>query len=435
MTKATRNQKAAVARARGRQTQMQSVPAAPAPGIGPAPPGAPPSNTAPANYMDGQTTIFRAGIDSLYISWPGSLFQDMSDRLEAFKCQAQSPDLAERSQATFELLGHRFEVSDKGRGKFAFVLKDNWFDFQISRTSSQSMPLAVAQIKSELLSKSCYQESVLRADTLLSYLGDAEGQKVSRVDLCADFITDFDVAGLPQDGWITRAAAIDTHTVKRKFSGYSIGYGGDIKCRLYDKTLEIEKSNKSYMYELWAANGWLGEHPVWRLEFEFRRSVLRELGIESTADFPDKLNGLWQYGMQDFLRLTVPSASDSLKTRWPEHPLWVALRQARFGQGGLSPLSRTRKERLPSNEFLFVNGLGVLTSFMAQEGISDLSEAITAYVRGAANYHRNRRESGYSLGGYVSRRVSAKIRKFNSRPASTLKDKSADEYRKAKEGE
>jgi hypothetical protein len=54
------------------EPQVPCAPAAPAPGYA-ASKGAPPSNTAPANYIDGSTCIFRTGIDSLYLSWAGML--------------------------------------------------------------------------------------------------------------------------------------------------------------------------------------------------------------------------------------------------------------------------------------------------------------------------------------------------------------------------
>ena len=82
-----------------------------------------------------------------------------------------------------------------------------------------------------------------------------------------------------------------------------------------------------------------------------------------------------------------------------------------------------------------MHGLGNLTSFMAKYRYTDLSEALTAFAEKAFKHHSTRRESSFSLGTYLARKISEKVRKFNVRPASTLKDKSPDAYRKAKEGE
>ena len=73
------------------EAQACHAPSAPAPGSDTST-GAPPSNTAPANYIDGSTRIFRPGIDSLYLSWSGTLFQDIDDQLTGLKALAQSPN-------------------------------------------------------------------------------------------------------------------------------------------------------------------------------------------------------------------------------------------------------------------------------------------------------------------------------------------------------
>jgi hypothetical protein len=397
--------------------------------------GAPPSNTAPANYIDGSTRIFRAGIDSLYLSWSGTLSQEYDELLTDLKAKAQSPEPKEQCQATLQLFDHRFEVSDKGKGRFPFVLRDNWYHIQLSRTHSSSMPMAVAQISSEVLSKSGYLESVKRLEYLISQLGEVGQQKISRIDVCVDFYTEHDLESIPRKSWVTHALGFAAHYIGPQFSGYSFGMGGQLSARLYDKYLEIKKSNKTFFYELWKEGGWLGELPVWRLEFQFRRPVILETGVNSTDDLEKSLNGLWQYACQNWLRLTLPSNTDTAKTRWLDHPLWVELKEARFNGGDVSPLYRTRKERLPSDEFLYVNGMGAFTSLMASEGISNLDEALRLYVQRAQKYHRARRASGNSLGTYVAAKAMQKARKFNTRLKSDPKERDPKAYQKAKGGE
>ncbi len=179
----------------------------------------------------------------------------------------------------------------------------------------------------------------------------------------------------------------------------------------------------------------MGELPVWRMEFQIRRERLNEMGINSTLDLEHKLNGLWQYCCQNWLRLTLPSDTDSAKTRWPNHPLWAALQKANFGSGGMQPLARTRKVRLPSAERLCVHGLSSVTSIMARDGIKSLDEALQVWAQELHAHHRNRRESGYSLGTYLKVMVAQKERKFNTQMEKDFKDSDPEAYRKAKEGE
>jgi hypothetical protein len=397
--------------------------------------GAPPSNTAPANYVDDSTCIYRTGIDSIYLSWSGKLSEEYDEILSGLKDRAQSPKLNEQSQAILQLLDHRFEVSDKGRGRFPFVIRDNWFDIQISRRHATAMPLATAQIRSEVLSKSGYRLAVKKLELLISIIGEVNQQKISRIDICADFYTDYHLDVIRPIAWVMKALDYVVHHIGPKLSGFSFGMGGCLSGRLYDKYLEIQKSHKTFFYQLWQERGWLGELPVWRLEFQFRREVLREMGITSTNDLDKNLDGLWQYACQKWLRLTLPSNTDTAKTRWPEHPLWIALKNAHFNEQNVKPLHRTRKERLPSEEFLYVNGMGAFTSLMAAQGITELDEAVKTYLIGAQNYHRNRRESGHSLGTYVHAKAMQKARKFNTRLKPDPIDNDPEAYQKAKEGE
>ena len=59
--------------------------------------GAPPSNTAPTNYIQ----ILRNGIDSIYLSYPGNLYPDKNNDLADKKVLAQSPIPLERQRPRF----------------------------------------------------------------------------------------------------------------------------------------------------------------------------------------------------------------------------------------------------------------------------------------------------------------------------------------------
>jgi len=435
MTKQTRNQVITDTSAGTAEAQSLCAPAVPALDCDTLK-GAPPSNTAPANYIDESTHVFRTGVDSLYLSWSGTLNQEFDDLLTNLKEKAQSPNPAEESQAVLRLLDHHFEVSDKGQGRFPFLIKDNWFDIQISRTSSTSMPLAMAKISSELLTKSGFSASVRKLESIISQLGDIEQQKISRIDICVDFFTEFDLEKIPRIAWLNKASRLSLEYDGFRLTGFMFGKGGVIVGRLYDKAWEIETvSKKTFFYPLWVEGGWLGELPVWRMEFQFRREALKGMGVDSTQDLDENLNGLWQYCCQKWLRLTLPSNSDTARTRWPNHPLWTALQEARLGSGTMQPLYRTRKERLPSNERLCVHGLSSITSIMARDGISSLDEALKVWAKDLHAHHRNRRESNYSLGTYLKAKVAQKGRKFNTLLEKDLRDSDPEAYRKAKEGE
>ena len=360
-------------------------------------PGAPLSNTAPANCIEvsSEPRILRFGVDSLYLSYQGTLAREWVGRLEGLKLAAQSLDDREQALAQARIREHLFEVLGRGRGRFAYVLRDNAFQVQLTGPESVSLPMAYAQVGSELLTAVGFEEGERRLRFVCNSLGRVLGEaNLSRVDLFVDFLCDESIDSWPVGAWVTRAHKIDRHHVQRQFSGWSIGLGGVVGARLYDKTMEFEKSGKDYLKPLWAAQGWQEGQTVWRLEFELKREALAEVGVRVISDLRSNLCGLWAYATGSWLRLTLPNPADATQTRWPTHPLWAGLSALDWGNPSAPSLARVRVERLPADEALFVNGLGGITSFMAREGITDLGEGFGEFLVQADRFHEHRARSG-----------------------------------------
>jgi hypothetical protein len=132
--------------------------------------------------------------------------------------------------------------------------------------------------------------------------------------------------------------------------------------------------------------------------------------------------------------LTIPNPDDENQSRWPNHPLWDALSAIPWSNQAGQPLARVRKERLPSDESLFVNGLGGLTSFMAANGITDLGEGFGEYLAHAKRFHSSReRMTGKTFTGYVSDKVKGKARKYNTLKNESSESRREDEERKREE--
>ena len=382
------------------------------------PTGAPPSNTAPSTCITG-TKVLRTAVDSLYLSYPGNITEETSIRLETLKGYAQSqladrPDLAQFSHG-----GHIFQVKDRGRHPFAYILHDPWFRIEVSGLAATSAPLAHCKLASEPLTFEgpVAVERELRG--IVEALGNPEAEaNVSRADLCVDFVTDTDVSQLAESDWVSRARNFSQHSVARQFSGWSIGQGGALSCRLYNKLLEIEKSGKTYLFDIWRDLGWDGFQPVWRLEFQFRRDALRELEIKTFSQYMAKLSGLWRYATERWLRLTVPNDTDTTQSRWPLHPMWKVLVQADWKVEMKQEVRRrsTPKVGGPSDHYLFFNGLSPLTSFMAREGITDVEKGIHEFFLQAKDYHFQQgiRITGVDFDEYIRAKVAQKARAYSS---------------------
>jgi hypothetical protein len=401
--------------------------------------GTSPSNTVPSKYIinkNSPSRILRCAVDSLYLSYQGELSHEVDDRLEDRKKSAQSDDDEQQSIAQITIADRLFNVSAQGAGRFRYVIADDRFRIQISR--GKKLPLAYAKISSEYLTYNPIERIEQELRVVVNSLGMVHDEaKVSRADLCVDFIP-----GIPMDEfnvrqWVTRARKKAAYwTGGDRFSGWVIGAGGAIQSRTYDKVLEIvEESNKTYLFKIWELLGWMPGEPVWRQEFQAGNTALRELRVETVPDLINNLSGMWLYLTEDWLRLTE-LGNDSNKSRWATHPLWNEIQSAVWTRTPQLALERVRTSSLPRDERIFPSGAGYISSFMAREGITDWDEGLGTFMHQADEFFR---QQGGSLAEQVEAKTRLKGRKFNTINNRTKLDaeharKHAEAYRKAKDG-
>ena len=211
--------------------------------------------------------------------------------------------------------------------------------------------------------------------------------------------------------------------------------------RLHHKLLECKKSRKEYLLNLWQEAGWDCLHPVWRLEFEFRREVLSQLEIDSLPQVLEHLNGLWSYASTEWLKLCVPSEADKTRSRWPIHPLWVALASVDWETDG-GPLSRTfTATRAPSRPWIGARALSLVASIGSITGVRDFESACGELLREASNALGHRYAmSGISEEAGFLELVEVNTRKYNLRMNEQDEPEPEDEprlsnpYYRAKQG-
>jgi hypothetical protein len=203
--------------------------------------------------------------------------------------------------------------------------------------------------------------------------------------------------------------------VNGKPSGWVLGRGGDISARLYDKTLEIKTASRAhYNYILWADNGWTSPDAVYRLEVQFRRQALKELGINLVSQLVESHDKLWRYFTEDWLRLAVP-APDENRSRWPLDPLWQALSEAPLAAPKSGRLKRFRYERVPEDDRLLRPIAGFLTSFMAKRNIKDAKTGLREMGSDLKRYYDTvGNQDGQGFTGFVESRVLEKGKRYNS---------------------
>ena len=226
---------------------------------------------------------------------------------------------------------------------------------------------------------------------ILSELGTLDSSAhVSRIDLCADFVCHENMESWGRKAWITRGKKIDSHAVNDKFTGWSIGLGGKISCRLYDKQLEIQSSSRTDLVPLWEEAGWIEGQPIWRIEFQFMREVLAEhglIGLDSSRSF--------------------------------------------------------KPTQLPDDKRILTLGISSLASFMAKNGITDFDDGLDRYIVALHKHLYDRGElMGQSAEDFIIEKVRVRGKEFDTLINIDIAElerleveKAARDYRRASDGE
>ncbi|MES2366789.1 MAG: replication initiation factor [Pseudomonadota bacterium] len=374
-----------------------------------------PTNREPYNSNNEYFKLLRFGIDSLYLSYQGDIFPEVQDRLTKLKQLAQHPEADQQALAQYSIAGHIFEVKDKGSSVFPYVLEDGAFRIQLSRPSKK-LPMAYVKLSSRYLSSVTPEEAEAHLHTILNELGAlTDSAHVSRLDLCADFVSNENMESWGREAWVTRGKHIAAYAVAEQFTGWTVGLGGVIACRLYNKLLEIIESGRTDLLSIWQAGGWAADEPIWRVEFQFRREVLAQHGLISLGSVLANLNGLWSYASTEWLRLTIPNPDDQTRARWPVHPLWGYLSSIDWETNGGQLARSFKATRLPEDKRIFSLGVSSIASYMAKHGITDYVEGLDRF---RVDLYRHLHTSGEFLGltaeAFLLEKVRLRAKEFNT---------------------
>jgi hypothetical protein len=346
--------------------------------------GAPPSNRAPDSSNSHVYTMLSRHVDSLDLSYPGRLNPAVDRELQTLKHHAQSRDDEYQALAQLVRGDHALAVQDKGYRRFPYVLRDDFFRITLAAASSESLPMAVCQVRNYALMSLGPERCEARLRALLSELGELAGDAVvGRVDLAVDVSTSADLEDWDRRSWITRIRAKRKHADGDLFSGWDVGCHGDpASFGLYDKTLEIGlHGEKAYMHEVWERAGAPPWETVWRAEARLRREYLRRFGLRTLPEVLRAIPALWKEFTTETLRLTVPVPGDQTRSRWPNHALWDFLQNVDW-KIPFGPITRApRKIGAPSNEYFARGLISLMTSWMGREGNWDPGQALPALER------------------------------------------------------
>jgi hypothetical protein len=293
--------------------------------------------------------------------------------LEAWKAAAQLQGKPISLPVRFEDANLQMYHHGAGKGQWRWLITCPAFNLMISRGKLNGV-VAQVRFSSRFLwshewpddhTQDIWPAILAVKEVLLGLLQPHSGRlhlQVSELHLCAD-IAGWDISASDwRHGFISRARTqIDQPEtgevaggpgkmvyVNRKLATLTFGtHGSPLSCCIYNKTLELKTSGKTWLEFIWRAHGWDSSAPVWRVEYRWKREALHDAkldgefhGIEEVADLdPLMLSRLWTYcaghiqagpdGFPDgWLRFAEPCGKETNTSRWPVHPAWVVIQSA-----------------------------------------------------------------------------------------------------------
>ena len=178
---------------------------------------------------------------------------------------------------------------------------------------------------------------------------------------------------------------VAVHT-RREIEGLTVGAGGDVTLRIYDKPEELKKKGEEVTaaeHARWTRGGWDGLAPATRVEYQLRGDAMKELGIRDVDRPYDPATGqifrtigevvgrVWLWAL-DWARLALDD--DERGSRRTTDPVWTLLRAVAWGEGrAVDAHGRVRVRGGATHEQLLGCALSVLG---ARGKLAAKSEAI-----------------------------------------------------------
>lgn len=342
------------------------------------------SNTPPSisnKVAGGEDTVTLC----LGVKW-GASFSNLMSALGLAKQQAQE----ENQPSAFEYGGLSFSVAASGYsagGYVAYQLAANGVRYGISESAGPfgETPNVYVYMGSSVLMYNDGVEVVWsHVQKVIACLGgEILWDKVSRVDLCVD-LHNIEVRRLHEQfraGCVTRAKHKATYEWGLHLSGFVLGKGA-IQLRVYDKKLESEKNPTKWdiLQARRLPADWAGDVCT-RVEYQVRREMLKEHGIDSLLDYLAVRGSLAEYLCLNWARICEPITDRTHTTRAAITVEWEQVRRAFASWTGPgAPMSRVFRDVVYNGEALAKQALGCLARIVASRAEGEIYE-IDQYIQ------------------------------------------------------
>jgi hypothetical protein len=184
------------------------------------------------------------------------------------------------------------------------------------------------------------------------YDGAVRGEKISRVDLFADFALEPGLEASDIHKLVTRARRRKTNYYGTRFTGFEIGQR-NIRALIYDKTLQARTSGRLWFYDIWGLPEDSRER-IWRVEFQFHREALKLFAVENFDDLIERCPNLWRYATTNWL--SIREVGKKNPSRRPVTEYWKSVQAVNWeGQDNGEELGFKRMIVLERGSQNFIN--------------------------------------------------------------------------------
>ena len=310
-----------------------------------------------------------ANIDSIFFSIDILEYEENNIKLIEYLDKKKELAKSDRMVEQKVTLGDRvFTIMPNGARFHAYILHNESLELKFAHARSNSQnnyPISI-RIKSAYLWQDGFIAAYMGTMEFLKAVlkGQIVAEKISRADLCCH--TDnikFDTLSDIYEGWKGNFRKIEYFTYNRKTTGFCFGSFKEknVMCRVYDKSLEIKTSGKTWFNDIWQKENMDIEN-VWNVEFQVGRKFFKDYSIESVQDFILKMRAIWEYLTKDWINYI--NRDNERVERCTLKESWVEIQGAYLDYCYTSIIKREKQVNRKA-ERLIPLLVGVLTSYGA----------------------------------------------------------------------
>lgn len=281
--------------------------------------------------------VVASGIDTLVIGFGIESYVGVNNFEALIEAKNKAGERQfDKNGCGVEWFGAEFNMAARGAMGYEWVMRNADVTVCIAREAKGGsiIPEVYVTFSSQNLWTNGLDGAVMTFKGWLSKWAVVSGTKVSRADLCVDVAMPFPVIDIKSEivsrarkkRRVNEVEKIEHHVECRRDTGYRFG-SGDLVGRLYDKTSEIKVSQKEWAKEVWKAEGWDGESPVVRYEFQCRRNFLKEMSVNSFEELKERLADIWRYCTHDWVRVCDQGARTN-QSRWKSKDYWALVQRS-----------------------------------------------------------------------------------------------------------